>query len=228
MKIIKRMSNQFKINNYNCFTNNYKIRHRHQLWNQLSTNNSSRRSNNPWSLNSNRKAQTPRWHRWYLSRYWACRSRWRKALGWCAIRSTWLRGGLRMRLASLRCWRSSRAKTKIGKCNVILHSLSNLGDSLTPSTSNNRRCGIKSWEWARSQIINSWLLNNSRWWEVVQRLNNNTIKEQRDRTDGSSKIHPRCFHLWTTINHSVMLVQRVRSRNHRLNSQNWQPCGPKS
>ena len=146
VKIIKTMSKQFKINNYNCSTNNYKIR-RQQLWNQWSTSSSSRRSNHPPYPSSSLRARTPLLLLWYLSRYSACRSRWRKAVGWCVIRSIWSREGLRMLRASSRCWRGSRATTKTGKCNVNLLNLSNLGDSQTHLTNNNRRCEIRSLAW---------------------------------------------------------------------------------
>jgi hypothetical protein len=226
VKIIKTtMSKQFKINNYNCSTNNYKIRQR-QLWNQSSTSSSSRRNNNPHYPNSsNPKAQIPPWPHWYLSRYSACKSRWRRALGWCAIRSTWSREGLRMRRVSSRCWRGSRAITKIGKCNVILRNLSNLGDSLTPSISSSRPCVIRSWEWARSQITNFYL-NNNRWWGTVQQINN-TTKEVIDKTDGYSKIHQTCYHLSTTINRSEMHARRARSKSRRPSNRSWLLCGQK-
>lgn len=208
VKIIKTMSKQFKINNYNCSTNNYKIR-RQQLWNQWSTSSSSRRSNHPPYPSSSLRARIPLLLPWYLSRYSACRSRWRKALGWCVIRSIWSRGGLRMRRASSRCWRGSRVTTKTGKCNVILRNLSNLGDSLTLSISSNRPCEIKSWGWARSQIINL-CLNNNRWWGTLHQVINNSTREVIDKIGGCSKIHLTCSHLSTTINRSETHDQKAR------------------
>jgi hypothetical protein len=225
VKIIKTMSKQFKINNYNCSTNNYKIR-RQQLWNQSSTNSSSRRSNHPHYLSSNHKAPIPLLLHWYLNRFSACKSRWRKGLGWCVTRLTWSREGLRMRRASSRCWRGSRAKTKTGKCNVILRNLSNLGDSLTLSINSNRTCVIRSWEWAHSQTIN-FCLNNNRWWEAVQLLINNTTREAIDKTDGYSKIHQTCSHQSTTINPSEMHVQKAQSKSPRPSNQSWLLCGQK-
>ena len=224
VKIIKTTMSkkQFKINNYNCSTNNYKLRQR-QLWNQSSTSSSSRRTNNhPHSP----KAQIRPWPHWYLSRSSACKSRWRRALGWCATRSTWSRGGLRMRRASSRCWRGSRVTTKIGKCNVILRNLSNLGDSLTLSISSSRLCVIRSWGWARSQIINLYL-NNNRWWGTVQ-LINNTTREVIDKIDGCSKIHQTtCYHLSATINRSEMLARRARSKSRRPSNRSWLLYGRK-
>lgn len=222
------MSKQFKINNYNCFRNNYKKRQQLQLWNQSSTSSSSLSSNHPPLSCSSQvlRDQIPRWPPWSLSRSSVCRSRWRKALGWCATRSTWSRGEWRTRRASSRCWRGSRARTRIGKCNVNLCNLSNLGDSPTLSTNSNRLCVIRLWAWPME--TSSTRCSNSRWWAAATQLNNYTTRQVKDKIDGcSSKTHLRCFRLSTTINRSEMPALRARSRNRRPNSRSWQQFGQK-
>ena len=131
------------------------------------------------------------------------------------------------RPSSSRCWRGSRVTTKIGKCNVILRNLSNLGDSLTLSISSSRPCVIRSWGWARSQIINLYL-NNNRWWGTVLQLINNTTREVIDKTDGYSKIHQTtCYHLSATINRSEMHARRARSKSRRQSNRSWLLYGQK-
>lgn len=143
VKIIIAIWKQFKINNYNCYKNNCKK----LLWNQSSTRTSSQLSNHLQSSNHSQPKQIPHLHLWFLNRSSVCKSKWRRASGWCVTRSIWLRGVLRMHRANLRCLRSSKLTTKTGKCNVNLLNLSNLGDFQTHLTNNNRRCEIRSLGW---------------------------------------------------------------------------------
>lgn len=195
----------FKINNCNSITNNNKPS---PLWNQSSTSSSSPHNNNPkFLINSLNHNPTLPWHRLSLSRSCLCKSRWRRVSVWCATRSTRLRGGLKMRRASWRCWRGNRPTTTTGKCNVNLRNLSNLGDSPTHSTNSNRPCAIR-WSTINSHPSNN---NSSRWW-VVPVLT--LIRGARDKTDGysnSSKIHRNtCCHLSTIISRSETHALRAR------------------